>query len=61
LSPDRLYALIATGYFTADDVLNIVLLLALASVWLDTYRQIASKQTLGALVFALLLLAVTFD
>jgi hypothetical protein len=36
---------------------NIVMLLALASVWATNYRQIRSRQTLGALVFALFLLA----
>jgi len=38
-------------------VANVVLLLALAAVWASTYRQVRSKQTLGTLVFALLLLA----
>ncbi|MEF8841614.1 MAG: hypothetical protein V5A62_08310 [Haloarculaceae archaeon] len=36
---------------------NVVLLLALAYVWGSNYRRIASKQTLGTLVFAVLLLA----
>ena len=36
---------------------NIVLLLALAYVWADSYRQIRSKHTLGALMFSLFLLA----
>lgn len=38
-------------------VANVVLLLALAYVWATTYRQVQSKQTLGTLVFAVLLLA----
>lgn len=37
--------------------LNVVLLLFLASVWARNYREIRSKQTLGTLVFALLLTA----
>jgi len=36
---------------------NVVLLLALAYVWGRNYRRIDSKQTLGTLVFAVLLLA----
>ena len=36
---------------------NVVLLLALMYVWATTYRQVRSKQTLGTLVFAALLLA----
>ena len=37
--------------------LNVLLLLALAAVWVRNYREIPSKQTLGTLVFALLLVA----
>jgi len=37
--------------------LNAVLLLALGWVWLNNYRQLRSKQTLGLLVFAALLFA----
>lgn len=37
--------------------INVVLLLALAYVWANNYRQIRSQQTLGTLLFALLLLA----
>lgn len=37
-------------------VANVALLAALASVWLRNYFQVRSKQTLGTLVFALLLL-----
>ncbi|WP_254839243.1 hypothetical protein [Natronomonas marina] len=36
---------------------NVVLLVALAYVWGSNYRRIRSKQTLGTLVFAVLLLA----
>jgi hypothetical protein len=36
---------------------NIALLLALAYVWADSYRQIRSRHTLGALMFSLFLLA----
>ena len=36
---------------------NVLLLLALSYVWGRNYRQIRSQHTLGALVFALLLLA----
>jgi hypothetical protein len=38
-------------------VLNVGLLLALAYIWASNYRRIHSKQTLGTLVFAVLLLA----
>lgn len=37
--------------------INVLLLLALVRVWAGNYRQIRSTQTLGSLVFALLLLA----
>lgn len=37
--------------------LNVVLLVALAAMWVRNYRVIRSKQTLGSIVFALLLLA----
>ena len=37
--------------------LNAVLLLALGYVWLQNYRQLRSKQTLGLLLFAALLFA----
>jgi hypothetical protein len=43
-------ARVATG-------LNLVLLAALASVWVRNYRRIRSKHTLGMVVFAALLLA----
>jgi hypothetical protein len=36
---------------------NVVMLLALGYIWASNYRQIQSKQTLGALVFTVLLLA----
>ncbi|WP_336038144.1 hypothetical protein [Halobacterium yunchengense] len=36
--------------------LNVVLLLALCSVWVRNYRQIRSKHTLGLLLFGVLLL-----
>lgn len=36
---------------------NVVLLAALIRVWAGSYRQIRSTQTLGTLLFALLLLA----
>lgn len=38
-------------------VVNVVLLAALAYVWVTNYRKVRSKQTLGTLVFALLLLS----
>lgn len=37
--------------------LNVVLLVALAAMWVRNYRMIRSKRTLGSIVFALLLLA----
>ncbi|MEF8773727.1 MAG: hypothetical protein V5A37_03285 [Halobacteriales archaeon] len=37
--------------------LNVVLLAALAAVWVRNYRQFRSKHTLGMLTFALLLLS----
>jgi len=40
----------------AAAVINVVLLAALAYVWVSNYLQVRSKQTLGTLVFALLLL-----
>ncbi|MFB6304514.1 MAG: hypothetical protein ABEH47_05060 [Haloferacaceae archaeon] len=43
-------ARVATG-------LNVLMLAVLGAVWLRNYRQLRSKQTLGLLVFALLLLA----
>ena len=36
---------------------NIVIMLALCSVWLRNYRQFRSKHALGLLVFGLLMLA----
>jgi len=36
---------------------NVALLLALGYVWANNYRQIRSQQTLGTLLFAMLLLA----
>lgn len=36
---------------------NVVMLLALGYIWASNYWQIQSKQTLGALVFTVLLLA----
>lgn len=36
---------------------NVVMLLGLAYIWAGSYRELRSKQTLGALVFSLLLLA----
>jgi hypothetical protein len=41
----------------AAAAVNVVLLLALGYVWANNYRQIRSQQTLGTLLFALLLLA----
>jgi len=38
-------------------VLNIVVLLALSTVWARNYRRFESKHALGLLVFALLMLA----
>jgi hypothetical protein len=35
---------------------NVALLVALAAVWADGYRQVRSRQTLGSLTFAALLL-----
>lgn len=40
----------------AAATLNVVLLAALAYVWVSNYLQVRSKQTLGTLVFALFLL-----
>jgi predicted transporter len=37
--------------------INVVLLLTLAYVWADSYLQVRSKHTLGALMFSLFLLA----
>ncbi|MXR40226.1 hypothetical protein GRX01_02480 [Halobaculum sp. WSA2] len=37
--------------------LNVVLLATLVAVWARTYGEIRSRETLGSLVFALLLLA----
>lgn len=37
-------------------VVNVVLLLALCSVWVRNFRQIQSKHTLGLLLFGVLLL-----
>lgn len=41
----------------AATLLNVVLLAALASVWVRNYRRVRSKHTLGMVVFAALLLA----
>jgi hypothetical protein len=41
----------------ASAAINVVLLLALARVWMVNYRQIRSKHTLGTLLFTVFLLA----